>query len=90
LCINFIKALATIYDLKLIRVLFTNPHFKLQNDASAYYVYKIIELTVSDHLQEWNQYSKFKSSLQKEFRVAHKVIESMIKDYVASIAKLRI
>ena len=87
---SFIKALATIYDIRLIRILFTNPKFKVQTDSISYYVYKIIELTVSDYLHEWNQYNKFKSSMNTEFRTAHKLVEAMLNDYARSLSSLKV
>ena len=86
----FIKSLATIYDIRLIRILFTNPKFKIQTDTIAYYVYKIIEITISDHLQEWNQYNKFKSAMNTEFRTANKLVEAMLNDYARSLSSLKV
>jgi len=85
---NFLKALANIYDVRLIKILFTNYKFKLQKDKQGFFVYKIVITTISDILQNWKQYNKFKRELTKEFRTSKLLIEEMIKSSADTIQKV--
>jgi len=85
---NFLRALANVYDIRLIKILFTNYNFKLQKDKQGFYVYKIIITTISDVLQNWKQYNKFKRELTHEFRTSRLLIEQMIKDAAVTLQKV--
>jgi len=85
---NFLKALAQSYDVRLIKTLFTNYQLPEKKAKIGFYIYKIIIMTISDVLQNWRQYSKFKRELHREFRTSKFLIEEMIKDSSLTLSKL--